>query len=325
MLYFLTEQENEGGYFKIYNNNIRKLLNKREIPYKEIILYSNEFNKNISLIKQLKSDANDIYLLSYAHNPIINYLKFLPGKKFAHAHGLEASIFEPAILLGYELNEEEAFSIYDGIFVNSSWAKSIIIDRYPAFEKKIIVSGFPFDPDDLKEYKSIKKEENLIVFNQRFALDKLHIIEIYLSEILTNQGFKVMHLLPQDDLIRIGRDREARVLYKEGMKRGVVFNSSKNKGEYYSKLAKAKYIITTPIAETLSLGVLEGAALDVNPIAPDWGPFPEYLNPTSLYPPYNIDKILNILTTNNYSFGVSFNNYLPHKVFKIYKDAMGVV
>jgi hypothetical protein len=319
----LTEPENEGGYFKIYNKSIRILLDKKETPYKELILQGNEINRNLSLMKEIKSDKNDIFLLSYAHNPIINFLKYLPGKKFAHAHGLEASIFEPAILLGYELNEEEVFSIYDGIFVNSSWARSIIIGKYPSLAGKIIVSGFPFDPDDLKEYKEIKKEENLIVFNQRFALDKLHIIEVYLGEILVKQGFKVMHLLPHDDILRIGRDREARVLYEEGTKRGLTFNSSKNKGDYYSKLAKAKYVITTPMAETLSLCILEGAALNAIPIAPDWGPFPEYLNPSNLYPPYNIDKILKILT-NTHSFGVSFHNHLPHKVFNIYLDAMGV-
>jgi hypothetical protein len=324
LIFFVTEPESEGSYFKTYNNAVRNELNRRGISFYEVALTGPYLDKeNMKRLSSINSRPNDVWLMAYAHNPVINYISSKLGRKFGHVHGLEASLFEPAFLQGYSLNEEIVFSLYDGLFVNSRWAWRLIAQSYPEFASKTFVSGFPFDPGWLSKYKNVPKKRRLIAFNQRFSLDKLHIIEVYLSELLVKRGYDVIHLCPESDLKRIASNREARVLFREAQKRGLKFIINNTKDEYYTKLAEAEVLITTTLADTLSVGTLEAAALGVIPILPDWGPFPEYLSPKNLYPPYNIKRVLNLVASPPKT-AVRFDKYLPEKVIGTYLSFMEV-
>ncbi len=163
----------------------------------------------------------------------------------------------------------------------------------------------------------------MIVFNQRFSIDKLHIIEVYLIDILISRGFQVLHLSSEESAKQIMSDRESRALLKRALKQGLQFQVCTTKDEYYRSLAKSSTLISTSIADTLSIATLEAAALDVVPIAPKWGPFPEYLNPENLYRPYNINQIIE-MTASPPKNKVDLQKYKPEKVVDIYIKTMGV-
>ncbi len=320
MLYFLSEEEREDNYFRMYNQALRSELNERQVSFRDIPLVGS-FYDQIKKVGSLRTRPDDIWLLSYAHNPIIQWVAQKPGRKFAHAHGLEASLFEPAVLEGYDLHEAKAFREYDGIFVNSEWSKNLIADRYPQLQADIVVSGFPFDQEAVRAEQLQSKTDNLIAFNQRFSLDKLHILEVHLAERLISAGYMVMHLCPRNLIEHIFGDREARALYRQGLKRGLRFVVNDTKAEYYRNLSRAQIQITTSAADTLSIGTLEAATLGATPLAPDWGPFPEYLPEIHLYPPYNIDKIMTLVSDPPVC-KVDIGQYAPEMVFARYFEVM---
>ena len=322
MLYFLTEPETENNYFGTYNAALRSEFKKRRIPYREIALYGSPYTLARTL-STVRSRPHDTWLLSYAHNPKIEYIAHKPGRKYAHAHGLEASLFEPAVLEGYALNEARAFSHYDAVFVNTNWARSLVVKRYPGLSADVVASGFPFDPGLLHDFLHVPKTGNLIAFNQRFALDKLHILEVHLAEKLISEGYHVIHLCPRKSFDHLQGERESRALFRQGKLRGLEFVINDTKTEYYENLARAQLLITTPVADTLSVGTLEAAALQAIPIAPDWGPFPEYLPPGNLYPPYNIAAIMERVA-NPPGCKVTWEQFLPEKVVDTYLETMGV-
>ena len=322
MLYFVTEPETANNYFGTYHAALRSEFNKRSIPYREIALVGSPYTLARTL-STVRSRPHDTWLMSYAHNPKIEYIAQKPGRKFAHAHGLEASLFEPATLEGYALNEARAFAHYDAVFVNTDWARDLVMVRYPDLNSEVVVSGFPFDPRLLEDFLHVPKIEDLIVFNQRFALDKLHVLEVYLAERLISEGYQVIHLLPRKSFDHIQGERESRVLFRQGKLRGLKFVINDTKAEYYENLARAQILITTPVADTLSVGTLEAAALGVIPIAPNWGPFPEYLRPGNLYPPYNVAKIMERVAKPP-GCRVDWQQFMPEKVVDIYLETMGV-
>jgi hypothetical protein len=68
--------------------------------------------------------------------------------------------------------------------------------------RNIVVTGFPHDFEQYSRYLKTEKESGLIVFNQRFALERLHILELEIARRLTKRGYRVKHLLgtPPDRL-----------------------------------------------------------------------------------------------------------------------------
>ena len=321
MLYFLSEPERDDNYFRMYNQSLRGELKRRRIEYREISL-ANPFDAQVRMLNTINSHPHDAWILSYAHNPIIRWIARKPGRKYGHAHGLEASLFEPAILEGYDLHEEEVFGMYDAIFVNSSWARNLVLDQYPRLTAEVVVSGFPFDARSLHLMCHLPKIKRLVAFNQRFSLDKLHILEVHLAEQLTAEGFQVIHLCSRNHINHIMTDQDARALYRQGQMRGLRFVINNTKADYYVNLSRAQVCITTSAADTLSVGTLEAAAMGVIPLAPDWGPFPEYLPRTNLYPPYNIDRILELVGDPPES-ELDFGKYDPTQVFDVYFRTLG--
>ncbi len=322
VLYFLTEPETEGSYFGMYNSVVRSQLRTWSVSFGEIPLADPEAARE--RIEGISSEDDDTWLFSYAHNPIGEHVASKKGRRYAHVHGLEASLYEPAVLEGYSLNEEEALNRFDAVFVNSRWAKGLIETAYPDLGCEVVVSGFPFNVYSLQRYRAGERRRRLVVFNQRFALDKLHILEVHIAEMLNHMGYKTAHLISQEAFRRNMRYRQRRVLMREGYRRGLRFVISATKAEYYRHLAGAGIMITTPLADTLSVATLEAAALGVIPIVPDWGPFPEYVPPANRYPPYNIDAIIKRVAEPPASTA-DIRRYLPSRVVHTYLVTMGVL
>ncbi len=325
MLYLILESDNGSGYHYTYNNELRKYLQQNNIKFIEIPLESRHLcQTNLDRINSIKSSNEDIWLFSYAQNPLINIVLLKPGKKFCHIHGLEALAYEPAVLHGYRLYEEVLLYNYDGLFVNSKWAYSVIEKAYPGLASKTQVTGFPFDINFAQRYKGIGKDDKTIAFNQRFDMDKLHMLEVYICEKLIDLGYTVMHICSKGEYERIQSDRESRNLLSEAVKMGVQLLVTKSKDDYYEKLSRAKFAVTTSIADTLSICMLEAAALGAIPVAPNFGPFPEYIPSESLYKPFNVDQIIDIIRRGK-NPRVNLERYKPDNVFGIYMKSMGVI
>ncbi|ACL77099.1 hypothetical protein [Ruminiclostridium cellulolyticum] len=325
MLYLILDPDNELGYHATYNTALRQYLHSHNIEFTEINIDKDYLSQNnFDRINSIQSRSDDLWLFSYAQNPLINYMFLKPGKKYAHIHGLEASLYEPAVLHGYQLNESIVLYYYDGLFVNSNWAYSIMKKSYPVAAAKTVVTGFPFDIKFAERFRNIEKDDKTIVFNQRFDMDKLHILEVYISEKLIDLGYKVLHICSKNEYERIQWDRESKFLLKEAEKMGVQVLITNTKDDYFEKLARAKYTITTSIADTLSICMLEAGALGSILVAPNIGPFSEYINPKNLYMPYNEDQLIDIVQ-NCSNTSVDLEKYAPERVFEIYMKSMGVI
>lgn len=322
VLYFLTEPETGGSYFGMYNRAVRSQLRTWAVRFEEIPLA--EPAAAGGRIEGIDSGDDDIWLLSCTHNPIGEQVACKRGRKYGHVHGLAASLYDPAVLEGYTLNEEQALGRFDAVFVNSRWARGLIEGAYPDLGCEVVVSGFPFDAYSLQRYRGQEKRRRMVVFNQRFALDSLHILEVHIAEILNRMGHETVHLVSGEAFRRNMRYRQRRVLMREGHRRGLRFVTSTTKAEYYRRLAGAGLMITTPLADTLSIATLEAAALGVTPVVPDWGPFPEYVPRANRYPPYNVDAIIRRVVEPPASTA-DFRRYLPSRVIHTYLVTMGVL
>lgn len=324
MFYLVTQPDNEFSYQKMHNSTIRQYLNYLKILYREINLDADPFSRhNLSKINMSYSKREDIWFLTFAQNPLIDIISKKPGKKFAHVHGLEAGLYEPAVLSGCSLNEEQRLSCYDGIFVNSDWAYSVISKNYPHLAYKTFITGFPFNPGYMEQYKNSAKIDNFIIFNQRFSYEKLHILEVYIADKLIKLGYRVAHICSPIEYDRIQCDRESRVLLNEFSNKGLEVIVANTKNEYYEKLSKASIAITTSLSDTLSVSMLEAIELGLVPIAPDLGPFREYIHPDNLYRPYNIDEIIRKVAERPVR-PHNIYKYNADNVMKIYLEKMGL-
>ncbi len=322
MLYFVTEQETEGKYFGLYQQAVRQQFASKSVDFEEISAFCQK--ALLEKVQAVSDTPADIWFLAYAHNPVARHIGTQKnGRMYGHAHGLQASLFEPSRLEGYDLGEPELLGFYDGVFVNSEWAKRLIEGAYPEICSCVAVTGFPFDAEKMVGYRCRAKRENMLVFNQRFDVDKLHILVVHLADIFTCMGYHVVGLLPESEYEKCLQQRHKRVLLREGQKRGLSLHVSSTKEEYYRQLARATVMITTPLAETLSVATLEAAALNVRTIVPDFGPFVEFVPSSERYRPYSIEDIMTKVFAES-DQQINLKRFHPSCVVGAYLQEMGL-
>ncbi|MDS1029709.1 glycosyltransferase [Bacillota bacterium LX-D] len=185
--------------------------------------------------------------------------------------------------------------IVQKVFANSDWCKTCLLRSYPELRGRVVVTGFPFDFSVYEPYLRTPKEENLVVFNQRFSIEKLHIIELEAAQRLIAKGYKVQHLSGQPEKELAKQNISLGVLLEQAQEIGLelVFNPTKN--DYHRNLAKATFVITTSIADMLPVSLIEAIFLRVIPIAPKAFCFPEFVHQHNLYRPYDLADIVRII------------------------------
>jgi len=293
LIYFVTEPAGEGSYLHTFQRVVMGEFARLGIPFCHVPLRGPVVDEvNYRTIASVSATERDVWFFAYAHNPAVRFVALRPGRRYGHAHGLAALAYEPAVLAGFDLDERRTLSHYHGVFLNSEWALGAARTAYPDLAPRLHVTGFPLDIDALRAYRSARRRPGLVVFNQRFSLEKLHILEVAMSEWLLGAGYEVWHLLPEEEEARVLADREAGALYRAGKRMGMRFQVTRTKGEYYHLLAQASVVVTTSLADTLSVGTVEAIAMGVCPVAPRWGPFPEYVHADNLYRPFNLREAL---------------------------------
>lgn len=246
---------------------------------------------------KINSSQNDVWFLGWAQSPLIEIIQHKKGLKYGLVVGLTAAHFDPLMLSGNaeSLCERKRLNLYDKLFANSYWCRDCIVRAYPELADKVVVTGFPFQFTMHSHLLRIEKKDNLVVFNQRFALEKLHIIEIEIARLLTRGGVLVQHLtgVHPDKLVK--NNPALQPLLKMASEAGIEFVYNQSKKVYLNNLAKAKIVITTSIADMLPNSMVEAIYLGAVPLAPDAFCFPEFIHPDNLYTPYDLEEVVELV------------------------------
>lgn len=300
MLYFIGYTDSPGNWTGNFTRAVREALKNKEIPFVELPPYDWYTNPNkINIEKYLAIDSNedDVWFVGWAQSPVIEIIKDKKGKKVGLVVGLTAMPFEPAVLWEVEdtIREDIRLRIYDKILANSHWCNKCISNAYPDIKDKVAVTGFPIDFDTFNNLLNVPKEENLIVFNQRFNLEKLHIIEVDVARRLIKKGYKVQHLsgIPYEDLSNQAATTKSLIKIAKSIGMELLYNPTKD--IYHKNLAKASVVITTSIADMLPSSLIEAVHLGAVPVAPNNLCFPEFIHSDNLYIPYDIEEIIRIV------------------------------
>jgi glycosyltransferase involved in cell wall biosynthesis len=140
------------------------------------------------------------------------------------------------------LLEEAWMDIYDVICVATQYHKDLILHNHRVDPNKIKITGLPFYPDELKQYKQ-QKDNNLVVFPHRLDEEKN----------------------PDEFMQLMSKIREVQPETKVIM----TANEHMSKAEYYDTLGRASICVSMANQETFGYAMLEATALGCIPIVPD--------------------------------------------------------
>jgi glycosyltransferase involved in cell wall biosynthesis len=245
----------------------------------------------------IESSPDDVWFIGWAQSPLIEIIRHKEGRKYGLVVGLTKMNFDPLVFTGAlkDLREKERLSIYDKIFANSRWCRECIARAYPQLAEKVAVTGFPFDFEIYQPYLDTVKEDDLIVFNQRFSLERLYMLEVETARILIQRGYRVKHLsgTPVSKLVQRAPALAPFLAAAETTGLEFVFNPVKE--IYHKNLAKASVVVTTSIADMLPSSLIEAIVLGSVPVAPNSFCFPEFVHKDNLYTPYDLNEIIDIV------------------------------
>ncbi len=299
MLFFMGYNDSSGNWTGNFTRAVTDALNKRRVPFHELPSFDwLTTNAPIRRYLQIRSKSTDTWFIGWAQSPIIELIKDKPGRKVGLVVGLTAMPFEPAVLWEAEdrLNEGRRLALYDKILACSHWCKRCICEAYPHLADRVAVTGFPIDYSIYERFRDTPKDPDLVIFNQRFALEKLHAIEIMVAARLVQKGWRVQHLsgISADELA--GMATSIGPLLNAAGRIGLDFQYNCTKEEYHSRLARGSIVVTTSIADMLPSSLIEAIYLGALPVAPDSMCFPEFVHTDNLYTPYDIEQILALVS-----------------------------
>ena len=278
--------------------SIRTELLTLNVPFVELPPYDwNGSKASIRDSLRVASTKNDTWLIGWAHSQVIEYIKHKQGRKYGLVVGVMAGHFDP---LNMRINtkvlcERERLSQYDGLFAVSRWCRDCLIRAYPEFADKVAVTGFPLDFTAYEPYQGRAKEPGLVVFNQRFSHERLPQLELEAAAILSCKGYRVRHLSGSTRKQITRRSPSLGPLLAQAENYGLEFCVNHTKDAYLKNLAMAEVVITTSIADTLSVAMIEAVLLGAVPVAPRAFCFPEYIHSENLYTPYDLAEITGIV------------------------------
>lgn len=295
MLYFIGYEDSQDNWTGNFTQAVKEILVRRNISFRVLPPY-NWRGPSMPLREylQIESRDDDQWFFSWAQSPLIELLAHKKGRKYSLVVGLTKFHFDPLIFVeaGDELRESQRLSLYDKIFTVSHWCKLCIIRAYPFLQNRVVYTGFPHDFNIYEPYRRIEKEPDLIVFNQRFALERLPVLELETARMLIECGFRVQHLTgTAPETIKKNYPSMASLLC-EAEQIGLHFVHNATKDEYHKNLAKASVVITTSIADMLPASLIEAIYLGAIPIAPRAFCFPEFVHDDNLYAPYDLREII---------------------------------
>ncbi len=303
MLYFMGLNKSSASWTGNFTAAVITELSRRKIEHKRLPPVDWQTTTlQAQIYRDIRSNPKDVWLIGWAQSPAIELIQDKPGKKFGMVVGLAAMPFEPAVLqdTAQTLREPERLFMYDHIFANSDWCRRCLLKHYPGLRGKVTVTGFPIDFEIYSPYRTRERNQDLVVFNQRFSLEKLHVLEIELARLLSEQGYRVHHLTGVNPSTMAKSSNCTAELMHRAKLAGLDFIYNETKHQYHSRLAKAAVVITTSAADMLPSSLIEAVYLGAVPVAPDHRCFGEFIHPDNLYTPYDMDEILSLVRKRPY-------------------------
>ncbi|MBS3946981.1 MAG: hypothetical protein KGZ57_01570 [Dethiobacter sp.] len=297
ILYFAGYHDAEESWTGSFSRAVRRELLRLHVQFTELPPY--DWRGAAAPYKhylRVTSSEEDAWFIGWAQSELIELVAHKKGRKYGLVVGLTAGHLDPLIfsLDKEELRERKRLALYDKLFANSDWCRNCISRAYPELADRVVVTGFPFDFRALQPYLRFPKEKPLVVFNQRFALEKLHILEIEAAHLLSQCGFRVQHLSGIPEARLIAGNPSLAPLLAAAREKGLEFIYNKDKQSYLQSLAKARVVVTTSIADMLPVSLIEAIYLGAVPAAPRALCFPEFVHPDNLYTPYALTEIVDI-------------------------------
>ncbi|WP_366924152.1 hypothetical protein MFMK1_001105 [Metallumcola ferriviriculae] len=327
MLYFMGYTDSPTNWTGNFTRAVKEELIERGIAYKMLPPWDWQTRtKCYTNLVETKTSSEDVWLIGWAQSPAIDRVKNMRGRKYGIVVGLTAMPFEPAVLWESEksLCERKRLNCYDKLFANSHWCKECICRAYPELSDKVVVTGFPIDFSIYHPYLKTVKEDDLVMFNQRFSLEKLHILELELAKLLTAEGYRVMHLTGVSPKKMVRFSPGIKQLVSNASSAGLEFCLNPDKETYHENLAKASVVITTSIADMLPSSLIEAIYMGAVPVAPNNLCFPEFVHPDNLYTPYDLKKIVDLVIKKPDRHH-SINQYDKKKVVSNYLREMELI
>jgi glycosyltransferase involved in cell wall biosynthesis len=203
----------------------------------------------------------------------------------------------------YELGLDQRMS---GIFVGSTIHKEQL--RAAGFKAPIHVVSLPIHKqatlDVLPNYHDamahgLLKKKNVIVYSSRFDKEKnpffmLEVAEKFLQAYpdyewhVTTSGKEFRSMLPGViDAMNSLANRQPRFKMLKGL----------TKQEYYMELATCKVQFNTSLQDYVSWTVIESTAFGADIVFPNFRSFPEFIDSSRLYKPFDVNDALKTLVT----------------------------
>jgi glycosyltransferase involved in cell wall biosynthesis len=195
----------------------------------------------------------------------------------------------------YELGLDQRMT---GIFVGSSIHKEQL--RAAGFKAPIHVVSLPIHKqatlDILPEWQSMQKK-NVIVYSSRFDKEKnpffmLEVAEKFLDANtnyewhVTTSGKEFRSMLPGViDAMNALAKHQPRFKMLSGL----------TKQEYYTELATCKVQFNTSLQDYVSWTVIESTAFGADIVFPNFRSFPEFIEASRLYKPFDVQDALLVL------------------------------
>jgi glycosyltransferase involved in cell wall biosynthesis len=172
----------------------------------------------------------------------LQYIRDMEGRKFQICGILHAGTWDKndftyrsGMSLWAKHIETGWLKFFDKVFLGSDYHRKLISDAIPGVNHKLFVTGLPFKYQEADYcYQGGREKEKIVVFNHRLDPEK------------------------QPELF----DRLARELSKEYPEWRFIksINTTKNKKEYYTLMAKSSVCVSFALQETFGYSTLEALA-----------------------------------------------------------------
>ncbi len=288
MILLVTFPDETDLQLQAYQEAVHTSLSERNVSFRSIPMAN--LRETVPRLKE-----SDALLFPDAAHPLVLATAKGPARVYAHLHSLQSIQRQKP---HRQADICRVVSGCDAVFVSSDWDREMVTRQCPkVHQDRVIVSGYPFDPSSAEKYRSKCTDSNLVIFAQKFCADNLNVLETSLAEFLTERSYRVQHISRIQTLAELWRDREARILLREARLRGLQLVVCTDKAEYFERISRGAILISSWINGGLPVETLESSALGTTPLAPRRGPIAEFLPRQNLYPPYNLGKLSDMITS----------------------------
>lgn len=254
-----------------------------------IDLTSRSFQECVDTVR--KAPPADLWYVARHSNWMARYLAVEMKKTVvAHVHGGgETKCFRDVVTPQRTPNIDRVLMRHlAAVTVNTQHHYKLLRELYREDCPFVFVSGFPIELSKYKKYLHHRKE--IILVPARYIPSKQPIL---LAKALEAWKHIVVFCSPEKYTEGVVEKDVCHYLNTIGY---TALNDVSHEA-FIELLAQAKVVVSASMADTLNVSMIEGSLCGANVVAPDTGPFNEYLDKTFLYEPFSIRAIRDAISS----------------------------